>query len=170
MPSKNNSNKKKKDNDEDLKQEGNLKLQAVLLADAVFGSKVTAREDYQSFGLRPWSSEASTSSQILCPINNVPLVDYILDFLASNGVEQVIIILGSCATSTVSGSGSSDVAAVYSNSFYTYYPARRRSDGGLDSGRNRPYSPLQQPTMHRSSQNIVPQNLMDYYLQMTVIS
>jgi len=64
-------------------------------------------------------------------------------------------------------SGSSDVAAVYSNSFYTYYPARRRSDGGLDSGRNRPYSPLQQPTMHRSSQNIVPQNLMDYYLQMT---
>ena len=65
--------------------------------------------------------------------------------------------------------GNSDVAAVYSNSFYTYYPARRRSDGGLDSGRNRPYSPPQQPSAHRSSQNIVPQNLMDYYLQMTVI-
>uniref|UniRef100_A0A7R9ZUB4 Translation initiation factor eIF2B subunit epsilon n=1 Tax=Pseudo-nitzschia arenysensis TaxID=697910 RepID=A0A7R9ZUB4_9STRA len=86
---------KKKNDDDDLKQEGNVKLQAVLLADFVFGSKVTKREDYQSFGLRPWSAENSTSSQTLCKINNLPLVEYILDFLASNGVEQVIIVTGS---------------------------------------------------------------------------
>jgi len=83
-------------NDDDLKQEGNVKLQAVLLADAAFGSAVTSREGYQSFGLRPWSSEESTGgSQVLCPINNVPIVEYILDFLSSNGVEQVIVVIGS---------------------------------------------------------------------------
>lgn len=60
--------------------------------------------------------------------------------------------------------GDYDMAVVYAT-FYNDYPVRRRSDGGLDSGRNS----LQQPSMHRSSQNIVPQNLMDYYLQMTVI-
>lgn len=99
MPS-NNNKKNRVDDDDDLKQEANQKLQAVLLADAVFGSKVTGGDDeYQSFGLRPWSSDESTSSQILCPINNVPIVDYILDFLSSNGVEQVIIVIGTCAGS-----------------------------------------------------------------------
>eukprot|EP00536_Pseudo-nitzschia_multiseries_P004887 jgi/Psemu1/189252/e_gw1.86.40.1 len=95
MPSKN-----KKDNDDDFKQEGNQKLQAVVLADAFFGSKVTAREDYQSFGLKPWSSEPSTTAKLLCKLNNIPLVDYVLDFLASNGVEQVILILGGCCATT----------------------------------------------------------------------
>ena len=93
----NNSNNHNKNNndDDDLKQEGNVKLQAVLLADSVFGSKTTKNQGYQSFGLRPWSAEASTSVQILCTINNVPLVDYVLDFLTSNGVEQVIVVTGS---------------------------------------------------------------------------
>ena len=65
---------------------------------------------------------------------------------------------------------SSELPTVYSNSFYTYYPSRRRSDGGLD-GRPRPYSPFQRSNSTNSNgrafQNIVPQNLMDYYLQMT---
>jgi NDP-sugar pyrophosphorylase family protein len=108
------SNKKKSnaDDDDDLKQEGQQKLQAVLLADAVFGSKVTGSSDDQSFGLRPWSSDVSTSSQILCPINNVPLIDYILDFLSSNGVEQVIIVIGTCA-------GSDDALEDYLMNNYT---------------------------------------------------
>jgi hypothetical protein len=66
----------------------------------------------------------------------------------------------------------------YSNSFYTYYPTRRRSDGSSDhSGRPRPYSPVnQQPSpgsgassssRPSGNQTVVPQNLMDYYLQMT---
>ncbi len=69
---------------------------------------------------------------------------------------------------------------VYSNSFYSYYSNHRRrlSDGGLSSGnismeapvRPRPYSPLQ-PGQQRpdglANQTVVPQNLMDYYLQMT---
>lgn len=59
----------------------------------------------------------------------------------------------------------SELPTVYSNSFYTYYPSRRRSDGGLDS-RPRSYSPFQQNSSCRNFQNIVPQNLMDYYLQM----
>ena len=100
MPSNNNKKKSNADDDDDLKQEGQQKLQAVLLADAVFGSKVTGGADGdQSFGLRPWSSDVSTSSQILCPINNIPLIDYILDFLSSNGIEQVIIVIGTCAGS-----------------------------------------------------------------------
>ena len=98
MPS--NASKKNRvdDDDDDLKQEGNQKLQAVVLADSLFSSKVCGDDEYQSFGLRPWSSDACSGSQILCPINNVPLVDYILDFLASNGIEQVIIINGSSCT------------------------------------------------------------------------
>ena len=96
------------------------------------------------------------------------------------------------STTTACTSAMSDVSSVYSNSFYTYYPTRRRSDGGLESTqRNRPYSPLsghahhpshhhhhqsahqqqqqQQQQQHAASwtQNIVPQKLMDYYLQMT---
>mmetsp|Transcript_17929 Transcript_17929/g.49658 ORF Transcript_17929/g.49658 Transcript_17929/m.49658 type:complete len:1022 (-) Transcript_17929:284-3349(-) len=100
-------------NDDDFKQEGNQKLQAVVLADAFFGAKVTAREDYQSFGLKPWSSEPSTSAKLLCKLNNLPLVDYVVDFLASNGVEQVIFVLGACcAAASASSSTSTAITAL----------------------------------------------------------
>lgn len=66
---------------------------------------------------------------------------------------------------------------VYSNSFCPYYSPRRRSDGGsmsggvvLDTSRSRPYSPYGSSSMRSSislSQSVVPQSLMDYYLQMT---
>ncbi len=78
----------------------------------------------------------------------------------------------------------SDLPSGYSNSFYPYFSSRRRSDGGLD-GRPRPFSPFQRNSTGggralstgngngaggasgRSLQDIVPQNLMDFYLQMT---
>ena len=66
---------------------------------------------------------------------------------------------------------------VYSNSFCPYYSPRRRSDGGsmsgggiIEAGRSRPYSPYGSSSKRSSitlSQSVVPQNLMDYYLQMT---
>lgn len=52
----------------------------------------------------------------------------------------------------------------FTNSFYPYYTPRRRSD-------TRPYSPHDSSRSSTcslsSSQTVVPQNLMDYYLQMT---
>jgi translation initiation factor eIF-2B subunit epsilon len=67
------------------------KLQAVILADAIFGGGGDGGRSCSgiSFGLQPLSKQVP---QILCPLNNVPLLDYIMEFLASNLVEQVIVI------------------------------------------------------------------------------
>ena len=61
------------------------KRQAVILADAMFG---TCSEN-KCYGLQPLSKEVP---QILCPLNNVPILDYIMEFLASNHVEQVVLV------------------------------------------------------------------------------
>jgi hypothetical protein len=85
------------------------------------------------------------------------------------------------ATTTTSANSSSSndlsTTTVYSNSFCPYYSPRRRSDGGsmsggglIEAGRSRPYSPYGSSSKRSSitlSQSVVPQNLMDYYLQMT---
>ncbi|KAG7369559.1 eIF4-gamma/eIF5/eIF2-epsilon domain containing protein [Nitzschia inconspicua] len=71
------------------------KLQAVVLADAVFGIKEEATDqdvhhhNTTSYGLKPLSNE---SPQILCPLNNLPLIEYIMEFLLFNGVDQVILV------------------------------------------------------------------------------
>jgi len=105
----NHNAKSNAEDEDDFRREGNQKLQAVVLVDAVFGSKITARGDYQSFGLKPWSLGGTPS--MLCRLNNVPLVDYVLDFLASNGVEQVIFVMGACACGGAgSGNESSSTA------------------------------------------------------------
>lgn len=80
-------------------------------------------------------------------------------------------------TNTTNNSNNDLPTTVYSNSFCPYYSPRRRSDGGsmsgggiLESSRSRPYSPYSSSSMRSSislSQSVVPQNLMDYYLQMT---
>lgn len=54
-------------------------LQAVLLADDAF-----TRNQFRPLNLdRP---------KVLCPLNNVTLIDYSIDFLASVGVEQVLVM------------------------------------------------------------------------------
>jgi len=123
-------------------------------------------------GVKTETTEATADSGSQSNVN---------DLSSESGTSQ----LGSPAASTETQSSSifqpnvllppayvksSELPTVYSNSFYTYYPSRRRSDGGLD-GRPRPYSPFQRSNSTNSNgrafQNIVPQNLMDYYLQMT---
>lgn len=81
------------------------------------------------------------------------------------------------ATTTSANSNDLSTTTVYSNSFCPYYSPRRRSDGGsmsgggiIEAGRSRPYSPYGSSSKRSSitlSQSVVPQNLMDYYLQMT---
>ena len=53
------------------------KLQAVILADSFLTT------------FQPISLDVP---KVLCPLNNVPLLHYAMDFLASNGVEQVFVI------------------------------------------------------------------------------
>jgi translation initiation factor eIF-2B subunit epsilon len=54
-------------------------LQAVLLADDAF-----TRNQFRPLNL--------DQPKVLCPLNNVPLIDYAIDFLASVGVEQVLVM------------------------------------------------------------------------------
>ena len=88
-------------------------------------------------------------------------------------------VKSNAATTTTTNSSNNDLTTttVYSNSFCPYYSPRRRSDGGsmsgggiIETGRSRPYSPYGSSSKRSSisiSQSVVPQNLMDYYLQMT---
>ena len=62
------------DND-DVKQE--QKLQAILLADSFAKS------------FRPMTWE---SPKVLLPLVNVPMLEYTVEFLAQNGVEEVILM------------------------------------------------------------------------------
>jgi hypothetical protein len=81
------------------------------------------------------------------------------------------------AATTTNSNNDLTTTTVYSNSFCPYYSPRRRSDGGsmsgggiIETGRSRPYSPYGSSSKRSSisiSQSVVPQNLMDYYLQMT---
>lgn len=76
------------------------KLQAVLLADHSFASRTNAGgpssqpQHHVSVGLEPLSSDLGCHP-VLCPLNNVPIIDYIFDFLISNGVVHVIVITAS---------------------------------------------------------------------------
>ena len=58
------------------------KLQAVLLADSFMTT------------FRPISLDKSTP-KVLCPLNNVAMLDYSIDFLAGSGVEELFVF---CAT------------------------------------------------------------------------
>ena len=72
--------KTKKDDVADTKTE--QKLQAVLLADSFLNS------------FRPLSLDRA---KMLCPLNNVTLLDYAMDFLAGSGVEELFVICTSDA-------------------------------------------------------------------------
>lgn len=63
---------KKKANDDEIKRE--QKLQAILLADSF------------SKSFRPVTLE---SPKVLLPLMNVPMLEYTIEFLAQNGVEEV---------------------------------------------------------------------------------
>lgn len=87
---------------------------------------------------------------------------------------QPNLLLPPAYTKTASSSSNEFPTTIYSNSFCPYYSPRRRSDGGSLTGgmeRSRPYSPFGSSSSMRSSislsQSVVPQSLMDYYLQMT---
>lgn len=95
-----------------LESEVAAKLQAVVLCDAIFGAKTEddgngGNSNYDdrrhhrhhntaSYGLKPLCNNANTTNatpQILCPLNNVPFLDYIMEFLTiRNSVEQVILV------------------------------------------------------------------------------
>ena len=62
-------------NNDDAKHE--QALQAVLLADSFTKT------------FRPLSLD---KSKVLCPLNNVPMIDYALEFLAGAGVEEVFVV------------------------------------------------------------------------------
>lgn len=63
---------------DDAKHEA--KLQAVILADPF------------SDTFRPLSFEKRCAAPILCPLNNVILLDYTMDFCAGAGVEELIVV------------------------------------------------------------------------------
>jgi translation initiation factor eIF-2B subunit epsilon len=75
MPPKKEKSTKKKSNDEDVKRD--QKLQAVLLADSFTTT------------FRPLTRE---KPKVLLPLVNVPMLMYTIEFLAQNGVEEVIYI------------------------------------------------------------------------------
>ena len=66
-------------NDDDMNHhpQQNQKLQAVVLADSFLNT------------FRPLSLE---TPKVLCKLNNVKLLDYSMDFLAGNGVEEVFVV------------------------------------------------------------------------------
>jgi translation initiation factor eIF-2B subunit epsilon len=66
------ASKNKKSNDDEIKRE--QKLQAILLADSF------------SKSFRPVTLE---SPKVLLPLMNVPMLEYTIEFLAQNGVEEV---------------------------------------------------------------------------------
>lgn len=66
------ASKNKKGNDDEIKRE--QKLQAILLADSF------------SKSFRPITLE---SPKVLLPLMNVPMLEYTIEFLAQNGVEEV---------------------------------------------------------------------------------
>jgi len=66
------ASKNKKSNDDEIKRE--QKLQAILLADSF------------SKSFRPITLE---SPKVLLPLMNVPMLEYTIEFLAQNGVEEV---------------------------------------------------------------------------------
>jgi translation initiation factor eIF-2B subunit epsilon len=68
---------KKENRDDDVDAAQKTKLQAVLLADPFLES------------FRPLTLD---SPKVLCPLNNVRLLDYTLDFLATQNVEQVFVV------------------------------------------------------------------------------
>mmetsp|Transcript_9050 Transcript_9050/g.22900 ORF Transcript_9050/g.22900 Transcript_9050/m.22900 type:complete len:907 (-) Transcript_9050:52-2772(-) len=94
------SAKKENSSNEVSDLEQDEKLQAVLLADHSFGSRTNGGgpssqpQHHASVGLDPLSSDEGCHP-VLCPLNNVPIIDYILDFLISNGVVHVIVITAS---------------------------------------------------------------------------
>lgn len=75
---KKNKSSSNKDSADDAKHEA--KLQAVVLADPF------------SDTFRPLSFDKRCAAPILCPLNNVVLLDYTLDFCAGAGVEELIVV------------------------------------------------------------------------------
>ena len=69
--------KKKSPSHEDPSTKREQPLQAVLLADSFVET------------FRPLSLD---QPKVLCPLNNVAMIDYALDFLAGSGVEEVIVV------------------------------------------------------------------------------
>lgn len=68
------NNKKEKENDDNNMNKRDMKLQAIILADTFRGF----------FNPMTWNMPT-----VLMPLINIPMIDYTIEFLALNNVEEV---------------------------------------------------------------------------------
>ena len=154
--------------------------QELLGAPAASGSSTTGTNDLSADSSKPTPSSNDDTPQPPPPaLLSSSITTSLATVMSSSSIFQPNLVLPPAYVKSNGSSSSNNElpTTVYSNSFCPYYSPRRRSDGGsmsgggiLEVGRSRPYSPYGSSSMRSSislSQSVVPQSLMDYYLQMT---